>query len=356
MSETKKAFTLARLAQYIKADIVGPYGSSVTDREIVGLTVVKGLGSLDTATEGYLSHLSGASYRPMLPTTQASAVILSPEDAPNCPVPSLVVSQPYLAFARISQLFEDLDRFLPGIHPSAVIAGDAIVDDSAHVGAHVVIESGVRVAARTIIQANCSIGQDSEIGSGCRIFPNVSIYPNVRLGEACTVHSGAVLGADGFGFTPDEKGHFETIAQLGGLSIGDNVSIGAGTTIDCGAIDDTVIGAGVKIDNLVQIGHNCKIGDHSLICGSVGLAGSTQIGRRCVLAGGSGVGGKHPVKICDQVVISVKTTVTQSIDKPGVYSGSTIATDHATWLRNATRFTVLNDLFRRVKKLEGNTP
>ena len=356
MSENKKSFTLARLAQHIGADIVGPFGSSVTDKVNVGLTVVNGLGSLGTAAKGELSHLSGASYRPMLATTQASAVILSPEDAPNCPVPSLVVAQPYLAFARVSQLFENLDRFRPGIHPSAVIASDAIVDDLAHVGAHVVIESGVQVAAHTIIQANCSIGQDAVIGSGCRIFPNVSIYPNVRLGEACTVHSGAVLGADGFGFTPDEKGHFEAIAQLGGLRIGDNVSIGAGTMIDCGAIDDTVIGTGVKIDNLVQVGHNCKIGDHSLICGSVGLAGSTEIGRHCVLAGGSGVGGKHPVKICDQVVVSVKTTVTQSIDKPGVYSGSTIATDHATWLRNATRFTALSELFRRVKKLEGKTP
>jgi UDP-3-O-[3-hydroxymyristoyl] glucosamine N-acyltransferase len=178
------------------------------------------------------------------------------------------------------------------------------------------------------------------------------MYPNVALGERCIVHSGVVLGADGFGFTPDEKGHFQAIAQVGGLQIGSDVSIGAGTTIDCGAISDTLIGDGVKIDNLVQIGHNCKIGDHSLICGAVGLAGSTEVGRHCMLAGGSGVAGKNPVKICDGVILSVKTTVSQSIDKPGTYSGAIIATEHATWLRNAVKFNALGDLFKRVKRLE----
>ena len=355
MSENKKSFTLAQIAQHIGADIVGPFASSAPREDDYRQTLVSGLGSLGTASRGDLSHLSGASYRPLLAATQATAVILSAEDAPHCPAPSLVVSQPYLAFARASQLFDHSDRFAPGIHVSAVIASDAIIDEQAHIGAHVVIESGVRVAAHAIVQANTTIGQDSVIGPRSQIFPNVSVYPNVQLGEGCTVHSGAVLGADGFGFTPNEQGHFEPIAQLGGLRIGDHVSIGAGTMIDCGAIDDTIIGSGVKIDNLVQIGHNCKIGDHSLICGSVGLAGSTEIGRHCVLAGGSGVAGKRPVKICDQVVISVKTTVTQSIDEPGIYSGSTIATDHATWLRNAARFTALSDLFKRVKKLEGKS-
>ena len=353
MSGNKKSFTLAQLAQHIGADIVGPFAKNAPSENDYAITVVSGLGSLGTAEEGDLTHLSGASYRSMLPDTRATAVILREEDAADCPAPSLVVTQPYLAFARASQLFKHSAPFQPGIHASAVIASDAVIDAQAHIGAHVVIESGVQVAAHAIVQANSTIGHNSVIGSHTHIFSNVSIYPNVRLGTGCSVHSGVVLGADGFGFTPNEQGHFESIAQLGGLRIGDNVSIGAGTMIDCGAIDDTIVGSGVKIDNLVQIGHNCKIGDHSLICGSVGLAGSTEIGRHCVLAGGSGVGGKNPVKICDQVVISVKTTVTHSIDKPGVYSGALIATDHATWLRNATRFMALSDLFKRVKKLEG---
>ena len=355
MSGNKKSFTLAQLAQHIGADIVGPYANYASGENDYSLKVVSGLGSLGTAKEGDVTHLSGASYRSMLSETRASAVILRAEDAADCPTPSLVVTQPYLAFARASQLFKHSDRFLPGIHASAVIANDAVIDAQAHIGAYVVIESRAEVAAHAIVQANSTIGHNSVIGSHTHVFSNVSIYPNVRLGKGCSVHSGAVLGADGFGFTPDEQGHFESIAQLGGLRIGDNVSIGAGTMIDRGAIDDTIVGNGVKIDNLVQIGHNCKIGDHSLICGTVGLAGSTEIGRHCVLAGGTGVGGKNPVKICDQVVISARTTVTQSIDKPGVYSGALIATDHATWLRNATRFMALSDLFKRVKKLEGKS-
>ena len=184
MSENKKSFTLAQIAQHIGADIVGPFASSAPREDDYRQTLVSGLGSLGTASRGDLSHLSGASYRPLLAATQATAVILSAEDAPHCPAPSLVVSQPYLAFARASQLFDHSDRFAPGIHVSAVIASDAIIDEQAHIGAHVVIESGVRVAAHAIVQANTTIGQDSVIGPRSQIFPNVSVYPNVQLERA----------------------------------------------------------------------------------------------------------------------------------------------------------------------------
>ena len=341
--------TLAQVAQHIGADIVGPFASALETGDQI---TISGLGSLGTARPSELTHLSGASYRPLLPSTQAAAVILSAEDAVNSPSPCLVVAQPYLAFARASQLFDNNDRFASGVHSSAVVDPTADIAASAHIGAHAVIEANVVVEAGAVVQANCTIGSNARIGAETIIFPNVVIYPHVILGERCTVHSGAVLGADGFGFTPDEKGRFETIAQIGGLRIGSDVSIGAGTTIDCGAIDATIIGDGVKIDNLVQIGHNCKIGDHTLICGAVGLAGSTEIGRHCVLAGGCGVAGKNPIKICDQVVISVKTTVSQSIDKPGIYSGSILASEHGSWLRNAVKFNALGQLFKRVKKLE----
>lgn len=350
MPTGNKSFSLAQVAQHIGAEIAGPFASPAGDTQEITLT---GLGSLGTAQPTQLTHLSGASYRSMLASTRAAAVILTSEDAAACPCSCLIVDQPYLAFARASQLFDHLAGFEPGVHASAVVHPSATVAPDAHIGPNVVIDADAVLGAKVVVQANCSIGEGSRVGANSIIFPNVTIYPNVRLDESCTVHSGVVLGAAGFGFTPDERGHFEPIAQVGGLTIGRDVSIGAGTTVDCGAIDDTTIGNGVKIDNLVQIGHNCKIGDHSLICGTVALAGSSEIGRHCVLAGGSGVGGKNPVKICDQVIISVKTTVTQSIDKPGIYSGAILATEHSKWMRNAVKFSGLADLFRRVKKLEG---
>ncbi|MEL0048323.1 MAG: UDP-3-O-(3-hydroxymyristoyl)glucosamine N-acyltransferase [Gammaproteobacteria bacterium] len=346
-----KPRSLADIAAHIGADIVGPFASPPGDAHQTQITT---LGSIGSAETGALSHLSSASYRKFLGTTKASAVILTAEDAALCPCPGLVVAKPYLAFARASQLFDpQADGFEPSIHPSAVVDSTARIGEGVFIGPNVVVEANAIIGDGAKIQANTSIGDGSVIGAQTTLWPNVTVYPQVTLGDRCSVHSGVVLGAAGFGYTPDEKGHLQAIAQLGGVRIGDDVSIGAGTTIDCGAIDDTVIEDGVKIDNLVQIGHNCKVGAHSLICGCVGLAGSTEIGRHCVLAGGSGVGGKHPVKICDQVVISAKTTVTQSIDKPGIYSGSILATEHATWLRNAVKFSALGELFKRVKKLEN---
>ncbi|NCF43333.1 MAG: UDP-3-O-(3-hydroxymyristoyl)glucosamine N-acyltransferase [Proteobacteria bacterium] len=350
MPAGSKQYSLAQIAQHIGADIVGPFATPVENHSAVW---VSGLGSLGSAKAGDLTHLSGASYRPLLAETQASAVILSAADAASSPCPSLVVAQPYLSFARASQLFEDTEAFAPGIHPSAVVDPSAVLGEGVCLGPNVVIAANVILSANVVIQANCSVGKGSAIGANSVIYPSVSVYPRVSMGAGCTVHSGVVLGAAGFGYTPDERGHFATIAQIGGVRIGNNVSIGAGTTIDCGAIDDTVVGDGVKIDNQVQIGHNCKIGDHTLICGCVGIAGSTEIGSHCMLAGGSGVGGQHPIKICDQVIVSVRTTVSQSIDRPGVYSGSVLATEHNKWLRNAVKLSALSDLFNRVKKLEN---
>ena len=349
-----KPRSLAEIAAHIGADIVGPFASPPGGADQIQITA---LGSIGSAQSGALSHLSSASYRKFLASTKASAVILTAEDAALCPCPGLVVAKPYLAFARASQLFDHkIDRFEPSIHSSAVIDSTASIGEGVFIGPNVVVGANALIGAGAIVQANTSVGEGSVVGEHTTLWPNVTLYPQVTLGHRCTVHSGVVLGAAGFGYTPDEKGHLQTIAQLGGVRIGNDVSIGAGTTIDCGAIDDTIIEDGVKIDNLVQIGHNCKVGAHSLICGCVGLAGSTEIGRHCVLAGGSGVGGKHPVKICDHVVIGAKTNVTQSIDKPGIYSGFILATEHGTWLRNAVKFSALGELFKRVKKLEDGNP
>ena len=342
--------TLVEIAKRIGADIVGPFGTST---ESYDERVIASLGSLGTAQAGDLSHLSSPSYRAQLSSTDASAVILSAEYVAECPAICLVVDQPYLAFARASQLSEIDEAIDWGVHPSAVIDPSAELADNVSIGPNVVIGAHCKIGANVQIRANSTIGSHSSIGDDGRVMSNVSIYRKVVIGERCIVHSGVVLGADGFGFTPNAKGQYETIAQIGGVQIGHDVSIGATTAIDCGAIEDTVIGNGVKIDNQVQIGHNCRIGDHTIICGGAGMAGSTTIGKHCVLAGGCGIAGSSPITLCDGVVVSVKTTISQSIDKPGIYSGAIVASEHKQWLRNALRFNNLAQLFARVKKLEN---
>ncbi|MEZ7818591.1 MAG: UDP-3-O-[3-hydroxymyristoyl] glucosamine N-acyltransferase [Candidatus Azotimanducaceae bacterium] len=342
--------TLAEIANRLGADIVGPFGMST---ESYDEKIVTGLGSLGTAQAGDLSHLSSASYRAQLGSTAASAVILSREYATECPTISLVVDQPYLAFAKASQLFETPAVIAAGIHPSAVIDPSTELADSVCIGPNVVIGAHCKIGANVQIHANTSIASHCSIGDDGLIMSNVSIYRKVLMGERCIIHSGVVLGSAGFGFTPNAQGQYETIAQIGGLRIGNDVSIGATTAIDCGAIEDTVIGDGVKIDNQVQIGHNCRIGDHTIICGGAGMAGSTTIGKHCVLAGGCGIAGSSPISLCDGVVVSVKTTISQSISKPGIYSGAIVASEHKQWLRNALRFNNLAQLFARVKKLEN---
>ena len=312
---------------------------------------IDGLGPIETATAGQITHLSGNAYRRFLPTTQASAVLLRERDAAGCPCTALVVANPYLAFAVVSQLFDTAPRLPAGIHASANISPCAVVDPTAAIGAgatvaaNAIIGAGVEVGVGTYVGAHCVIGEDS------RIYPNATLYHRVRLGTRCVIHSGAVIGADGFGFTPNERGAWQAIAQLGGVTLGDDVSVGASSTIDRGTIADTVIGNGVKIDNQVQIGHNCQIGDHTLICGRVGIVGSTKIGRHCVFAGGAGVAGEHPITICDNVQVGTVTTVTRSIDKPGVYQGSVLHDVSARWKRNALRFQQLDDMAKRIKEL-----
>ena len=264
-----------------------------------------------------------------------------------------MVANPYLAFAVVSQLFDATPRLSAGTHAGADVSPQATVHPTVAIGAgatvaaNVDIQAGVEVGVGAYIGENCVIGEDS------RIHPNATLYHGVRLGARCVVHAGAVIGADGFGFTPNDRGEWQAIAQLAGVRLGDDVSIGACTTIDRGAIADTVIGNGVKIDNQVQIGHNCQIGDHTLICGRVGIVGSTKIGRHCVFAGGAGVAGEHPIEICDNVQVGVVTTVTRSIDKPGVYQGSVLHDVSHRWRRNALRFQQLDDMARRLNDLEA---
>lgn len=313
---------------------------------------IASLGPIDSATEDQITHLSGRAYRRYLHSTKASAVLLKEADAPDCPCVAVVVPDPYLAFAVTSQLFDESPRPRPGIDATAVVNTAAWVDASAAVGAYATVAADAVIGARVEIGAGARVGAGVEIGAGSIIHPNVTLYHGVRIGKRCVVHSGAVIGADGFGFTPNRRGEWQPVAQLGGVTLGDDVSVGACTTIDRGAITDTVVRHGVKIDNQVQIGHNCDIGEHTLICGRVGIVGSTRIGRHCVFAGGAGVAGEHPVTICDNVQVSAVTTITRSIDRPGVYSGAVLHNTAQRWRRNALRFAQLDDIAKRLGRLE----
>ena len=338
---TGRRYTLAFLADRVAGRVVGD-----------ATLEVSGLGALASAGPGTITHLSSAGYRRFLADTRACAVILAEEDLPGCPVPAIVVAKPYLAFARISQLFEDVPAPAPGIHATACVDPSARIGSHVRMGPHVVIGEGAALGSHVTIGANSFIGARCRLGDGVRLEPNVVVYHGVRIGARTVIHSGAVIGADGFGFTPDERGVLEPIAQVGAVTIGDDVSIGAATTIDRGAIDDTVIGNGVKIDNQVQIGHNCVVGDHTVICGCVGMAGSTTIGRHCVLAGGVGIAGDGPVSIADRVMVGAMTHVMRSIERAGVYSGGVPAAPNRQWRRNALRFADLDAISRRVSRIE----
>ena len=317
-----------------------------------GEVEITGLGPIDTATSGQITHLSAPAYRRFLTETKASAVLLRGTDAADCPAAAVVVPDPYLAFALVSQLFDDTPRLPVGVDDTATVHSSAKLDPSVAVGA------GASVAAHVVLGPGVEIGAGARVGEGTRIgadsivHPNATLYHGITLGERCVVHSGAVIGADGFGFAPDESGRWVAIAQLGGVTLGNDVVVGACSTIDRGAITDTVVRDGVKIDNQVQIGHNCDIGEHTLICGRVGIVGSTKIGRHCVLAGGAGVAGENPITICDNVQVASVTTVSRSIDTPGVYAGSVLHDTVQRWRRNAVRFAELDDLAKRLARLE----
>ena len=334
-------YTLTELAQKAGAQVRGN-----------GARPIRGLGSLEAAGPDDLSHLSSPTYARLLATTAAGAVILRSEDAGNWAGDALIADNPYLAFARISQVFARVPELAPGVHDSAAIAEDAVVDPQAAVGPGVVIGSRSRIGPNARIHANVVIGADCVIEDDVVLMPNVVVYDDVVIGARSIVHSGAVIGADGFGSTPDERGRLQAIAQIGGVRVGADVSIGACTTIDRGTIDDTRIAEGVKIDNQVQIGHNVQVGAHSVICGCVGIVGSTKIGRHVVLPGGVGVGGDGPIEICDSVVVSGMTHVSASITEPGIYSGGVLHSRTRAWKRNALRLLRLDELFKRVSSIE----
>ena len=331
-------FTLGQLAERLGATLRG-----------APETVIRGLAALQDAGPDQLSFLANAQYRKHLAASQAAAVLLNAADAEGYTGAALIVGNPYLAYAQLSHLFDRKPRAAAGIHPTAVVAEDAQVDASASIGAYAVIESGVQIAAQVTVGAHCVVGARSLIGEGGWLAPRVTLYHDVHIGKRVVIQSGAVIGGEGFGFA-NEKGVWQKIAQIGGVSIGDDVEIGANTTIDRGALADTLIGNGVKLDNQIMIAHNVQVGDNTAMAGCAGISGSTKIGKNCMIAGGVGMVGH--IEVCDGVFVTGMTMVTRSITEPGSYSSGTAMQPAAEWRKSAARIRQLDDMARRLQQLE----
>ncbi|WP_337056345.1 UDP-3-O-(3-hydroxymyristoyl)glucosamine N-acyltransferase [Pseudomonas sp. USHLN015] len=335
---TVATFTLGQLAERLDATLRGDE-----------TRVVSGLATLQDAGPDQLTFLANPQYRKFLADTRAAAVLLTPADAEGFAGDALLVPNPYLAYARLSHLFDPRPVAAPGIHPSAVVAPDAKVDPSASIGPGVVIESGAQVGAGVTIGAYSVVGARSVIGEGGWLAPRVTLYHDVRIGKRVVIQSGAVIGGEGFGFA-NEKGVWQKIAQIGGVTLGDDVEVGANTTIDRGALADTLIGNGVKLDNQIMIAHNVQVGDNTAMAGCVGISGSTKIGRNCMIAGGVGMVGH--IEVCDGVFVTGMTMVTRSITEPGAYSSGTAMQPAAEWKKSAARIRQLDDMARRLQQLE----
>lgn len=311
--------------------------------------LISGMSTLDKAGLGQLSFLSNAKYQKQLPQTQAEVVLVSAEFVELVPNSAIVVANPYLAVAKLSQLFDWRSPRVSGISSSAQIDPSAEIDPTAQVADGAIIGAQVKIFANTYIGPNVVIGEGVVVGELTRLEANVTLYPSVSIGKRCIIHSGAVIGADGFGFAHDGQGWVK-IAQAGGVILGDDVEVGANTTIDRGALSNTVIANGVKLDNQIQIAHNVEIGEATAIAGCTAIAGSTRIGSHCTIAGMSGVTGH--LEIADRTHITAMTLVSKSIKESGAYSSGTGVEPHAQWKRNVVRFRQLDELSQRVKNLE----
>jgi UDP-3-O-[3-hydroxymyristoyl] glucosamine N-acyltransferase len=307
--------------------------------------------TLDDAGPGEITFLANPRYRAKLAETRAGAVILGPRDRDATAMARIVADNPYAYYARTVSLFHPPRAVVAGLHASAVVDATAVVAASAEIGPFVVIGAGARVGERASIGAGCAVGEGASIGDDTRLYPRVTVYPGCAIGARCILHAGVVIGADGFGMAPD-AGVWVKIPQVGRAVLGDDVEVGANSTIDRGALGDTVVEDGVKIDNQVQVAHNCRIGAHTVIAGCTGISGSTVIGRHCMVGGGTGFVGH--ITIADGVTISGMTFVTKSIARAGVYSSGLPVMPHADWLRNAAHVRRL-DVIARLARGKRNS-
>ena len=334
MSANAATFTAASLAERFGLRVQGDASHAVS-----------GVATLATATAAQLSFLANPRYRGQLATTRAGVVVLRDEDVADCPTTALVARDPYVAFARIAALFEAKPARHAGVHPTAVVAADAEVAASASIGPHASIGPRSRIGAGATVGPGCVVGEDCEVGDDSELVARVTLVARVRLGHRVLVHPGAVIGADGFGIAMDH-GQWIKVPQLGGVVIGDDCEIGANTTIDRGALGDTVLEEDVRLDNQIQVGHNVRIGAHTAMAGCSAVAGSANIGRHCLVGGGAGILGH--LEVCDRVVVTAMTLVTHSIREPGEYSSGTPLMDNRSWRKSAARFKQLDTLARRL--------
>jgi len=333
----------ADLTSYSAAQLAERFGLTLQGDATVA---VSGVATLSNASPSQLAFLANPRYRAQLDTTRAGIVVMRPDDAGTHGGTALLAEDPYSAFARISALFDQRPTAVPGVHPSASLAGDARVDATAQVGAFVSIGARSTIGAGAIVGPGCVIGADCVVGDGCELVANVTLVRRVRLGRRVLIHPGAVLGADGFGLAM-EAGRWLKVPQLGGVVVGDDCEIGANTTIDRGALEDTVLEEDVRLDNQIQVGHNVHIGAHTAMAGCSAVAGSARIGRYCLIGGGAGVLGH--LELCDRVVVTAMTLVTHSIREPGEYSSGTPLMDNRSWRKSAARFKQLDALARRMR-------
>ena len=312
--------------------------------------VIEGLATLKSAQAQQLSFLANPLYRPALATTQAGAVLLRAEDAQDYQGQAIIVANPYAAYAQLTHYFDRTPKGVVGIHTQAVVSDSAHIDPTASIAACAVIADEVTIGAGTIIEAGAIIGVRVQIGKNCRIRANAVIHHDCVLGDRVTIHSGAVIGDDGFGFAP-HQGRWHKIAQIGRVVLHNDVDIGCNTTIDRGALDDTVIYEGAIIDNQVQIAHNVEIGAHTVIAACCGISGSSKIGAYCVLAGGVGLVGH--IELCDNVQVTGMTMITKSITKAGSYSSVTAFDSTENWKKMAVRLKKIDEMAKRLRELEG---
>ena len=329
--------SLAQVAEHIGANIVGN-----------GLVSVDGIATLENADDHQLSFLANSQYEKYLQNTRAAGVILAPEFADQCATNVLVMENPYVGYAKASHLFAFTTNKPASVASSATIASSALLDPSVSIGENTVIEDDVVIGAGSVVGTGCYIGQGCQVGQNVELSAGVILHHLVTIGNSVRIQSGSVIGSDGFGYAPDQ-GKWIKIEQLGSVRIGNNVEIGANTTIDRGALDDTVIEDNVCLDNQIQIAHNVRIGAGTVIAACTGISGSTVVGRHCLIGGGVGIAGH--LSIADGVQLTGMTLVTHSIREPGIYSSGTAVEPNKVWRKNVVRFRQLDKLARQLKKL-----
>ena len=334
-----RTYLLAEIARRIDGELLGD-----------GNPEIRGIATLRHAGPDDLSFLTQSRYRAELATTRAGAVLLAREDRDATQRARIICADPYLAYAKVAALLSPSPSPVPGTHGSAVVDPQASVGSGTQIGAFCSIGKGAVIGNDVIVAPGCVIGENVHIGDGSVLHGNVTIYVGVKIGQRAIIHAGAVLGSDGFGMARDGEG-WRKIPQTGGVLIGNDVEIGANTTVDRGALDDTVIEDGVKLDNQIQIGHNVHVGAHSAFAGCVGIAGSARIGRRCTIGGGSVVLGH--LEITDDVHVGAATVVTKSIRRAGEYVGLYPLQDRTVWARNAALLRNLDKPEKRVRELEA---